>query len=522
MNHITVTIRVGDWRVEVDPTSAYYRTFFSFKEVGSIPSTIDCSEWDWFPRQWATWGKLRDRLESDTIRPTEEIQYEDMMKLHLAFLDLPPGWQQFVLFDNQEEQWVRSLMVSLGESRRSSPVLASNGLTSWRLLPSPIDTFSSIVRDLKRLIPMCDLYGILTRGGDPTTYIGQYTGPAADDLVGRLPSLRKAAVSSNPVCPDDFRTTLEELDGIWTNCVSSRVKIRVEHLPWKRLYSLLESWYNSTAIRYCRSRLSPMVLEPLNSDVLIGFCGISEREARTISKYEPTCGLEELMRTSRIIMAYKGPDIIEEAISTGEFAVYPVLYKMIIDNHDMYVDAELACHYTVKRFTSKEALEAESFRNKYRTADCWVAMVHLAIQALVRLTITGQDRDLEPDEYSKYNRRLGAAYWLVLGSNCRLYQYALEEASRNAESNKLSLKPILKEGLNCIQKWASGDTEDAKAVLDSMLPRCAEHIKMWTIRAARIQGVMESIVDRSEAGYGPPLETVTVKQLSDYFSTLDI
>ena len=96
---MSTKIVVGDWSVEVDPTSPYYNTIFSALDE-TPPELVFGESWSWLPERWPTWEILKERLDRYGLDAPEHeepiIYYDEVELLQRAFLDLPEHWRSFV------------------------------------------------------------------------------------------------------------------------------------------------------------------------------------------------------------------------------------------------------------------------------------------------------------------------------------------------------------------------------------------------------------------------------------------
>lgn len=97
-----VTLRVGTWSTTFDGTESYYNSLFSpLIEAGlPLPDELVRDDWTWLPAQWEIWMLLKDRLDSGepAVYQSPVIYYSEIETLHRALLDLPVGWQSYVVF----------------------------------------------------------------------------------------------------------------------------------------------------------------------------------------------------------------------------------------------------------------------------------------------------------------------------------------------------------------------------------------------------------------------------------------
>lgn len=149
-----VTLQVGEWSAPLESDEPYYESLFSpLRDAGlEIPTVLVRDDWTWLPSQWSLWLILRERLilYKDSVVPYQSpiLYYAEMETLHRALLDLPEGWQSFVVFDARIGKEDRLRHLSSSGARDFSPDLpyvdrwVSDPLEAFYVFLSSLMTYS--------------------------------------------------------------------------------------------------------------------------------------------------------------------------------------------------------------------------------------------------------------------------------------------------------------------------------------------------------------------------------------------
>jgi hypothetical protein len=484
-----VTLRIGDWSTRVNPHDPYYKTIFSsLDEAGGIPEVLEY-DWVWFPEQWSHWEHLRGMIEENKILPKESVYYTKIQQLHLAFLDLPVGWQKYVVFDIEPEERA-NFILELGQQSRSAPTLRTGGQSCWDTenvnvvgqcthhmddprfarttehpliarwlwmevdFTSPLDEFPYYIALLKVALSVYEsLVAFLLNQFQE--HINNYTGilhtyirrkstywqENFDQRVGRvgtdsIDDNREEYLSAIVWC-QEYRRALDRIDGEWLNSLYSRSYVEASKLPWNSLESLARAVPSLSRIGGVDSYLRNSGLHTYSyifpqggRDIINAYIGSSPPPTHELIHRAPTTQYDVL-------------GTIRRTIHTLSIVTCPPVYGWPTKYPN--VSVEMTDWYTVF-----QAPEKGSNMYKEEQVNDWTSLVRLSLQALVRLSIVGQDRDLRESEEKQYNRRLARAFWFVLGDRgsmeyiphlCRLYAVAAGHTATMWSDKAKSVNP---------------------------------------------------------------------------------